>query len=46
MLYKRESERLDQHEARVRNRDAEQPAKMDATLTALAALAALRESML
>lgn len=42
-LYKRESERLDQLEARIRSRDAEVPAKMERHL---AALGALRESML
>ncbi len=42
-LYKREPGRLDQLEARIRSRDAEQPAKMERHLTALAAL---RESML
>jgi hypothetical protein len=42
-LYKRESERLDQLEARIRSRDAQQPDKMERHLTALGAL---RESML
>jgi hypothetical protein len=41
--YKREPDRLDQLEARIRSRDAEQPAKMERHLTALGAL---RESML
>jgi hypothetical protein len=42
-LYRRESERLDQLEARIRSRDAGQPAKLERHLVALGAL---RESML
>ena len=38
-LYNRELERLDQLEARVRSRDAEQPAKMERHLAALAVAA-------
>jgi hypothetical protein len=42
-LYKRESERLDQLEARIRSHDAVQPAKLERHLIALGAL---RDSML
>ncbi|HTT91877.1 MAG TPA: hypothetical protein VMF65_20150 [Acidimicrobiales bacterium] len=42
-LYKRESERLDQLEARILSRDAVQPAKLERHLIALGAL---RDSML
>ena len=42
-LYQRETERLDQLEARIRSRDAEDAAKLERHL---AALGALRESML
>jgi hypothetical protein len=37
-LYKRESERLDQLEARIRSRDAAEPAKLERHLVALDAL--------
>lgn len=42
-LYQRETERLDQLEARIRSRDAQDPAKLERHLVALVAL---RESML
>jgi hypothetical protein len=42
-LYKRETERLDQLEARIRSRDAAEPAKLERHLVALGAL---RDSML
>jgi len=42
-LYKRESERLDQLEARIRSRDAAEPVKLERHLVALGAL---RDSML
>lgn len=37
-LYKRESDRLDQLEARIRSRDAAEPAKLERHLVALGAL--------